>query len=141
MALWRDGMRLLAVGPSGLQYATSVRCELPQEQATSAVTAFFLARKGVQQVQDASQTLRFTRGSLLLARLSWLLPLPEKWAFQTIHVCIREDAGVTAIDLTYDAKMYFTLIVPPNQFENEASALRADMQSYSTPPVYAALAI
>ena len=131
MALWRNGMRFLFVGLSGLKYETTIRCGLPRSHVEAVVLEFFQSRKVVlDTASSVPGVLRFPRGSRWLGRLSWLLFLSEKWAFQTITATVTEkEKQVAEIQLIYDVWLFLTLIVPPNQLEKEATALRAKLEA------------
>ena len=124
MALWRDGVKFLATGSSGLQYEATLHCALPKGQAQMAVLEFLQSRRCALQSKEEAPAMLLTRGSRLLGRFSWLFPLPETWTFQTIKVTVIEGTESTIVRLVYDAWIFFALIVPPNQLEREAAALR-----------------
>ena len=125
MAFWRDRMKFLLIGLSGLQYESTIHSSLPSPRTESTVLRFLQSRKCVLDVRSASGSIRFTRGNRWLGRLSWLLLLPEKWAFQTITLSVTEENELTTVHIAYDVWLFLTLIVPPNQLEREVSALRA----------------
>jgi hypothetical protein len=125
MALWRDGKWVLVVGPSGLQYRPTVSSSFALAETKAIVRRFFEERRAVIDAASTDAILVFTRGRRWIGRLSWLLFLPEKWVFHKIAISFEVHGEAVILAVDYDAWFFFTVIVPPNQFEREIGELRA----------------
>lgn len=139
MALWRDGKWVLFVGPSGLQYRPTVSSSLPLAETKAEVRRFFEERHAVIDTTSTDATLVFTRGRRWIGRLSWLLLLPEKWSFHKIAISFGVHSEAVILTVDYDAWLFFTVIVAPNQFEREVGELRAALAAPMVAPAPAGL--
>ena len=129
MALWKDNQKILFIGTSGLQYKPELQSTRSVEELNAIVRKFYERKRAVLVEDEGKSELLFVRGSKIIGRLSCLLFLSEKWAYQQIKVSISDREGHRVVSLSYDAWMYFTVIGPPNAFEKEVRALRTELCS------------
>lgn len=131
MANWTDNSKILFIGTSGLQYKTEVQSNLSLKETAAQVLQFYEKRGAKFMERNAENKLYFSRGSKLIGRLSWLLPLSEKWPYHEIKVSISEVYGYPLISLSYDAWLYLTMIAPPNFFQMEAQELSMEFSNHA----------
>ena len=63
--------------------------------------------------------MAFTRGSVFISRMSWILPCSEKWPKQEILVVFHPDS----VEISYDVTMGCSMVIAPNVFVREVAEL------------------
>lgn len=111
------------VGWSGLQYKSILESPKSTNEAEAVVRSFYDAQGARLSCDVNDGALKYSRGSSIIGYFSWLLPLSEKWAYQEIQVSVSPQGAGAVVEVSYDACLYFTLIVRPNVFESEAGEL------------------
>jgi hypothetical protein len=128
MALWTDGRKVLPIGRSGLQYRPTLISSLPLASTMTTVRRFFEQRGAVTDPAVAGATIRFNRGRLWVARITWLLPwFSEKWPLQSITASFKEQNQSVVVSIEYDVMCFFALITKPNYLEREIVDLRLEL--------------
>jgi hypothetical protein len=85
---------------------------------------FYESNNAVVQTTEAGKLI-FTRGKRWISLLSPLLALSERWPAQTITVSVRQEGGTSFADISYDVRIFLTLIAAPNQLVKEIQKLRS----------------
>jgi hypothetical protein len=58
-----------------------------------------------------------------------MLPLSEKWPRQTITISVRQESETVLVDISYDARIFFTMIAAPNALVKEVRELRLVLET------------
>ncbi|MDR3482689.1 MAG: hypothetical protein P4L91_18480 [Burkholderiaceae bacterium] len=125
MALWAEGKRVMFIGFSGLQYNPTAICTATPTEARTMVQAFYVER-GARAIGAAeAPELSFVRGKKWIGWFSWILPLSEKWPFQTISVSFVTHTEGILVSVEYNVWLFLTTILSPNLLEKEAQELRS----------------
>jgi hypothetical protein len=92
------------------------------------VRRFFEQRGAVIDPAAAGATIRFNRGRLWVARITWLLPwFSEKWPLQSITASFKEQNQSVVVSIEYDVMCFFALVTKPNYLEREIVDLRLEL--------------
>lgn len=129
MAEWKNGKKILHVGLSGLQYRKQITTNMTEDVVSKTLIDFYSTRKAHLVLPELPSKLNFTRGSVWLGRLACLLPLSETWPFQTISTEITTENDSTILNIVYDVRMFFSLVVAPNAIEKEASEIQRILET------------
>ena len=124
MAVWTEKRKCMLVGHSGLQYSAVISCAKPLDVVIPIVREFYQKRGAMPQDGSSVQSLTFSRGREWISKLSWMLALSEKWPRQIIMVSIRRENEMTLVDISYNVRIFFTMIVAPNALVKEIRELR-----------------
>lgn len=114
----------MIVGFSGLQYSPMAICAANLTETRSVVREFYAQRGATPIGAEESPELSFIRGRKWIGWLSWLLPLSEKWPFQTISISFIAQTNSILVNVEYNVWLFLTIIFSPNLLEKEAQALR-----------------
>lgn len=87
------------------------------------VQEFYIQRGATPNGAGETPELSFIRGRKWIGWLSWLLPLSEKWPFQTISISFIAQTDSVLINVEYNVWLFLTIIFSPNLLEKEARAL------------------
>ncbi len=132
MALWTDNRKCMLVGRSGLQYQATLLATLSPASAQQRVTEFYQSHGATPKDTPGGNGLTLIRGRRWVSRLSWLMPLSERWPQQTITVSFSPQEQSTQITVSYDVAMFFTIIFPPCALAKEARELQTLLQHAHT---------
>jgi hypothetical protein len=129
MAQWKDKTKFLAVGRSGLQYCTSFTCARSADAAERLVTDFYQARRATLSSTGDRHALTFTRGREWMSKYATLLVLSERWLRQTITVSFATQPDALAVDVRYDARLFYAFVIAPCTLVKEARELRTLLET------------
>jgi hypothetical protein len=129
MAVWTENRKCMLVWRSGLQYRAAIPCSKPHDTVVSIVREFYQGRRAVLQDTSIAHTLTFIRGREWISRFSCLLPLSETWPRQTITVSISQDSEQALVDVSYDVRIFCTMIAAPNALVKETRQLRMKLEA------------
>jgi hypothetical protein len=135
MALWTDNTKFKHVGRSGLQYRSDFSCACHVDVAKRLVREFYQAHGAVFSGEDESHALVFTRGREALSRFSALLILSERWPRQTIRVSFSGQPPCLAMAVSYDVRLFYSIVIAPSPLVKEALELRKLLEAQTTTPI------
>lgn len=113
------------IGFSGLQYNPTAICSATLAETRAMVQEFYVGRGATAIGAEEAPELSFVRGRKWIGWLSWILPLSEKWPFQTISVSFIAQTEGILVNAEYNVWLFLTIVFPPNLLEKEAQALRS----------------
>ncbi len=113
------------IGFSGLQFSPTAMCSATLTETRTMVQEFYVQRGATAISTEEAPELSFVRGRKWIGWLSWILPLSEKWPFQTISVSFSAQTEGILVNAEYNVWLFLTIVFPPNSLEKEAQALRS----------------
>ena len=64
-----------------------------------------------------------------MSRYATLLILSERWLRQTITITLTPQPSSVVVDIGYDVRLCYTIVIGPNQIAKEADELRSLMEA------------